>query len=151
MKTTLALILSGIAIALSAFASYRILRPATDYKPLSSYDFSTPAAALTAQSQMLADGNYPALIQEEIRRNSPKAKEKLRTLEIKKEAEWMGTKLLFTSFEEDGIKKFNVAAFEKDANSGLWFSGRFSRYSLPDDAKTLKQTIDAWESDGTLK
>ena len=92
-----------------------------------------------------------ALIQADIRRTRPKAQEKLRTLQIKKEAEWKGAKLLFVSYEEGGIPKFEVAGLEKDASSGLWFPKHFSRYSLPDDAKSLKQAIEAWESDGTLK
>ena len=151
MKTTLALIFSSIAVLASAFATFRVLRTDAAHKPLSAYDFSSPASALSAQSQMLADGNYPALIQADIRRNGPKAQEKIRTLQIKKEAEWKGTKLLFISYEVGGIPKFEVAGMEKDASSGLWFPKHVSRYSLPDEAKSLKQSIEAWESDGTLK
>lgn len=150
MKSTLALTFSVLALIVSAVAGYHSLHPAARHKPLSAYDFSTPAAAVTAQTRILADGNYPALMEKEFRGSTRKAKEKLRTLEIKKEAEWKGTKLVFVSFEEGGVRKFAVEAFEKEADSGLWFPVDFSRRSLPGEALSLEQSIDAWERDGTL-
>ena len=97
------------------------------------------------------EGDFSTLMELQFKQRDRKVKIKLETIEIRKEVEWQGKKLIFYTFEENGIRKYSVSTVEKDAETGFWYPADFNTSSLPDDAKSLKQSIDAWESDGTLK
>jgi hypothetical protein len=72
---------------------------------------------------------------------------------VHKEAEWKGNKVLFVSYEENGIKKYVTEVFSKDAETGFWqppSSLPFSYYvgSENDSLSTMMKT---WTEKGRLE
>jgi hypothetical protein len=47
--------------------------------------------------------------------------ERLKTLKVHRQAAYQGTQILFVSYEQDGVPKHDIEAFERDAKSGFWF------------------------------
>jgi hypothetical protein len=151
MKSTLALIASILALSISCFVWYT--QSTLTEKPLSAYDLKSPVEAIRTQARLIADMNLRAHVELEFlhKGRRQEAEDFLRTLEVRKEAEWKGTKLLFCAYEVKGIKKYDVRGVEKETDSGMWMPSSFGTYSLPDTEKELKEAIIAFEKDGTIK
>jgi hypothetical protein len=117
---------------------------------LAKYDFSTPTAALKSIWTMEANFDIFAMIAYERLTRGKKALEKLKTLEIAREVEHDGKKILFVKykdyneFEGKEQERKDVITMYKDADSGLWvrrFSGSFEvRKTNP----TLADEMDKW-------
>jgi hypothetical protein len=112
---------------------------------LSNYDFSSPEQAL--RSSLAIEINHDIRAQLEFDRLvlGKKRAEKLKTLKIHRESEYQGKKLLFVSFEQNGIPRKDVEAFDKDADTGIWTGPMFMRASEIQDAD-LREAVDKWEN-----
>jgi hypothetical protein len=139
----LALVLALVALAVAVFRS-----PLG--AGLSKYDFTTPRNALKSQWEMQANRDIRASLDLDNVRDGPQLREKIRTFEVKKEAEWKGTTILFVSYERKGVKKYEVVGFEKDASSGYWLRSYFSRFDLGKDKPDLARDITSWETKGEM-
>jgi len=124
-------------------------------KGMKSYDFTTPKASYLSQLKMVSDRDIRAQLEFESMLADKTLREKISTLEIRREMEDKGGKLLFASYEREGIKKYEVVKFEKDAETGLWRTRgtTFRRIGevQSDSEKKLQQEIEGWEKDGTVK
>src|SRR5262249_9207842 len=119
----LPVILGGSALAVSLLAlALNLFRGNPLGAGLSKYDFSTPRAAMTSQWEMEVNGDIRALIEYGSTVNGPRIREKLKTLDVRKEAEWHGKKILFIRYESDGVKRYETVGMEKDAKSGFWMN-----------------------------
>lgn len=82
----------------------------------------------------------------------PLQKERLKTIEIRKEAEWRGILLLFVTFTEKGIRKYQIQGMEKDARSGKWFPRHVGRDpEMKEQNPRLHKQIENWETKGELR
>jgi predicted Zn finger-like uncharacterized protein len=117
---------------------------------LAKYSFTTPKNALVSHLEIQASKDIRAMMELDNVREGPQVREKIRTLDVKKEAEWKGTTILFVSYERKGVKKYEVVGFEKDASTGYWLRTYFSRYDLEKDNAELGRQIRSWETKGDL-
>jgi hypothetical protein len=117
-------------------------------KPLESYNFSTPSAALKSLLQIRIDQDIRSMLEYSGKPESRKSQELLDTLQIHKELTVQGKKGLFVAYETDGVPTYDVLWFEKDADSGLWYEGYVNIYSM--DNETQKDLIKKWKSTGQL-
>lgn len=139
----LALVASGIALAVA------LLRDPLG-KGLSAYDFTTPVKALRSDDEMKLNTDLRAVMQLQRKIEGKKIREKLDTLEVRRESEFAGKKLLFITFKDGGISRYRVAAYEKDAETGLWMSAYVSKYEVEQADKALSDQMTKWERDGSL-
>lgn len=115
---------------------------------ISKYDFSTPRAALESRMKIEMNNDVRALLELDTRVNGKKQKEQLDTLEVRKEAEYRGKKILFVAYKEDGINKYTVQSFEKDASTGYWLTSYVSAYDVEKDNKELAGQMRKWKDSG---
>ena len=115
-------------------------------KGISGYDFSTPAKAMDSSLAINLNTDIRAMMEMERVKSGKKLKEKRDTLKVHRDAEYQGKKILFISFNENGIEKHEVEGFEKDAESGMWFPAYVSKYSMTD--APLKKSAEDWEKTG---
>ena len=139
-------ILSVVAISISFGACAWV----TFYHPgISNYDFSTPEKSLFSGLEIGANNDFRA--QAELMRVGSfgrEMKEKLKTIKVHREAEWHGKKILFISYEKNGITEYETRAFEKDAETGLWTSAFAHAFVVTDDNKTWAARMTDWENKG---
>jgi hypothetical protein len=45
---------------------------------------------------------------------------------------------------ENGRPKYEVSAFEKHADFGLWFPSSFGEYSIDDNEDPLRKAVEKW-------
>lgn len=150
-------ILSVVAMLVSVGTAYWTYR----YDPLgpglSQYDFTTPKASLISSGQMVLDNNWRAMMELNSHGRQRQLAEMLQTLRVHKEAEWRGHKLLFVSYDENGVPKHSVESFTKNAETGLWQTStiRFEIVSASldgsKDAEPLSEMISLWEDKGRLE
>jgi len=115
---------------------------------ISSYDLSTPKAALRSMWEIQESMDIRAQIELSRLRSGDHGEEKLKTFEVRRMDEFQGKKILFISYEEDGLKKYECVGFEKDAGTGLWFPSHVSAYSVRGDNKDLATMMETWEKKG---
>jgi hypothetical protein len=142
------LVLSSSALFLAlATLLYTVFSPGKfPGKGLSSYDLSTPAAAVKSWTEMEANNDFRASIEYRIQRQGPLLKEKHSTLHIEREADFEGKKLLFVSYEVKGKKKYSIEAFEQDDNAKIWAHSFVSSYDVQKVDERLSGQMKAWES-----
>ena len=87
---------------------------------LDKYDFTTPKGCLLSTIQLELNNDIGTSLALKRLFSQRTLEEKLRTIAIHKEAEWRDKKILFVSYEENGIKKYDTEAFTKDAQTGFW-------------------------------
>lgn len=138
------MIVSAIALALSAGAfAWSVL-----HSPLgagiSKYDFTTPEKALRSTIDMRGSGDIRAHIEMEQLQLGKKNEEKGKTLKVHSESNYQGKKIVFVSFKENGITRNDIATFEKEADSGLWFQTFISTYKMSDPA--VEKAINDWKA-----
>lgn len=133
----LATVLSGVSLGMA------LLRDPLG-SGLEAYDFSSPQAALTSALELEQSDDIRAGIELARLRNNSRADEKLKTTKVHKESTYEGKKLLFISYEENGLSQYDVAAFEKHADTGYWLPSHVSTYSMNDNQ--LKSAIQEWEA-----
>jgi hypothetical protein len=122
-------------------------------KGMAAYDFSTPRAALEANAQMVLNKDIRALVEFSVLMESKQIQEKLKTLEVHRQAEWGGKVILFISYTANGMKRHEVQGFDKDAKTGYWQFTPISPWDegLKADNPRLAELIDSWELKGELK
>jgi hypothetical protein len=144
------LALSGLAAALALVA----LGVALFRDPLGSgmknYNFTTPRAALESSVKIEMNKDLRAMMEFESKVRGSQQKEKLDTLEVRKEAEFRGKKILFITFKADGVSKYRTEGFEKDAKTGLWMSVHVGSYEVEKDDKELGEQMERWTKSGEL-
>ena len=128
-----------IALTTAAWSVYRNPLGAG----ISAYDFTTPPKAIDSSLAITLNADIRAMMDLQ-RLKDRHAKEKRATLKIHRDADYEGKKILFISFKEDGITQRDTEAFEKHADTGLWFPAYVSEYDM-DDA-VLKLAIEAWKN-----
>jgi ribosomal protein S27AE len=117
---------------------------------ISKYDFTTPRAALESRMKMELNQDIRAMMEFQIRVRGKKEKERLATLEVRKEAEYQGKKILFIAFKVDGVNKYDTESFEKDASTGFWIPAYVGAYEVEKDNKELADQMRRWKSSGEL-
>lgn len=117
---------------------------------ISKYDFSTPRAALVSRMKIEANKDIRAMIEFESRVHSKEQKEKIDTLEVRKEADFRGKKILFVAFKAKGVNKYSIEGFEKDANTGYWLPSYVGSFEVEKDDKELAEQMRRWEKSGEL-
>ena len=135
-----ALLVGGAALAL-----HFVLPARLPGRSLSSYDFSTPKAALISLDTM-----ERARVEMDAEKDRKALDEKLRTLEVRKESEASGKKILFVVYEREGIKRYETVGFEKDADTGMWQRRFVSADTVERDSPALAESMRRWESKGEL-
>lgn len=150
-KIQLPVILSAIAVIVSVGNSvwtlaHDPLRPLG--RGIGAYDFSTPEAAITSQSQIVVNRDLRAWFDIALLRSlDPDARrlatEQIKTLKVHKRSTYQGKKILFVSYDKNGIKEYDIQSFEKDADTGKWFPAYVSTYKMDD--KRLENAIKEWK------
>ena len=149
MMSKLPLIFSILALSVALYGTVRT-PPASDRfgSGLAAYNLNSPTNALSSQLEMTLNRDFLALWEfSMVKENTmAKIKEQKDTIEIHRESNYQGKKLLFISYIQNGLDKKEVVAFEQPDDDPRWFLSRFSRYSMKDGA--LKNAVDDWEKDG---
>jgi hypothetical protein len=106
------------------------------------------------------NADIQALVEIQVAANAENRKEKQKTLKVHKEADWVGKKVLFISFDEkikDGTykgkktkKQHQAEVFEKDAATGYWLPirGPVNDADVELDDPELAMHIRSWRSSG---
>jgi hypothetical protein len=79
-------------------------------KGIKAYDFSTPRAALESEAQIMINQDVRAIMQKDEFLTSKTAKERLKSIEIRREEEWRGKVILFIASTENGIKRHYIGS-----------------------------------------
>jgi hypothetical protein len=153
-SNALSLLLSCFALGLALFAVGRSLL----HNPLgagaSRYDFSNPRAALVSEIKVKLNKDLLAMVELGLMEERPQLKEKLKTLEVRKEIERDGMRYLFVSFNEKGVKRYQALPFKRSAQTGHWQLNLFRTFSNRiggDPAQTkFDEQVRAWETQGRL-
>ncbi len=140
----LSVILSCCALFLSLLAVALVFLRDPLGSGVNAYDFTTPEAALASHLRMESHPDIRAEIELAQLRHGKTAEEKRRTIKVHKESSHGGKKLLFVSFEENGISTYDIEAFEKDADTGWWFPAHFSTYDIDDSS--LEAAVKEWQA-----
>jgi hypothetical protein len=143
----------GLA-ALALFLSIAAVCIVTVRDPLGSgiskYDCSSPQAALVSEMRIQLNQDMRAVLELRERAIGTKLKEKIQTFEVRKDVEFGGKKLLFVTFKEDGISKYETKAVEKDASTGSWLPSYVSEYTVEKTNEALAAEMRRWETTGQL-
>jgi hypothetical protein len=118
---------------------------------LRGYDLSTPKGTLRAELEMALNMDVRAAIELEYRRNAARSKEKLKTLEVRKQADWKGTTILFVTYLRKGLRQHEVVGYEKNAEAGIWAPKFVSSYDVRSDNRELAEAMDLWVCKGEIK
>jgi hypothetical protein len=144
------LALSGLAVLVAIAALVVALVRDPLGSGLANYDFSTPKAALISQMKIALNKDIRALLELQSQIKSKKLKEAIDTVEVRKEAEFQGKKILFVAFKEDGVNKYKTGAFEKHAETGFWQPTYVSAFTVEKENKELAAQMRRWEEAGEL-
>ena len=136
----LAVSLAALSIAAAALGWSVLANPLGS--GLNSYDMSSPETAIVSLLEMKAGGDYRAML--ELEQVGDDTQEKIATLKIHKRSEYAGKIVLFISYEDNGISTYEISAFERQAESGIWMPTYLSAYSIDDD--DLSDAVMAWEA-----
>ena len=148
----LPLVLSIVAIVISLSSCMWMVFSNPAGKACKRYNFSTPKASLFSLAEMGA--NNDVLAQRELMNlsDSLEMKERLKTLKVNKEAEWKGKKILFISYDRNGLTRYDTSIFEKDDKTGFWLPARRSRISdIRDDDRELAKAMQEWQENSDKK
>lgn len=164
-------VLALLVLFLSIFrdpngAIYQFRNPLRSH--LAGYDFSSAADAYKSDLQMQSRADLPAMVELERQLRSYELKEKLETLEIKREADFKRIdkqplegpgaapkthelKLLFVTFKSKGETKHKVESYEKHEGTGLWRPSFIDAYSVEQTDPALAKDMRDWEAQGSKK
>ena len=118
---------------------------------LNRYDFSTPKGCLISVLELGANNDIGSSLALQRLLGQRAVEEKLRTIGVHKEAEWRGEKILFVSYEKNGIKKYATEAFSKDAETGFWQPSYVGIFSMGDEDKALSTMMKTWQEKGRFE
>jgi hypothetical protein len=160
------LLISSVAVVASIIAIAHGYLDDPRGKGLARYDFSTPGTAFFSTEEIL-HSDYFARLGLHHEAEGPAYAEFLKTLEVRKEVDDRGKKVLFISFLRKGVKKYETVTMEKNARSGRWVGGEhvgvtesnavFSTLRARigfglgvDDRSELEKQQDRWRTRGEL-
>jgi hypothetical protein len=183
-RSSLAVILGFLAFAVALAALFVALfrdpfGPVYRFKfsALGGYDFSTPGDAYRSNLRMEDSLDFRALVEYRRRIDEPEQKEKMNTLEIKREATVKLPKkkpdrfpigsgsassdaqkgptrdvaLLFITYKKDGEDRYEVAGMEKNEKSGFWKSVYVTAFDVRDADPKLAKDMEDWDAKGKKK
>ncbi len=110
---------------------------------LRKYNFSTPRDSIVSQSRMLSDMDFRAMMELGKIMNGKRDEEKIRTLDIRKEVDYAGKKIIFYAYEFKGKKQHGVDFFEKDNDTGYWLPDR-SDFRWREDLRKDRPEVEEW-------
>lgn len=139
--------IAAILISSSACAWVTFYNPLG--KGISKYDFSTPKKSLMSQCEIMAHNDIRAQFELPNRPIARLYKEFLKNLKVHREAEWQGKKILFITFEMNGIEDYETEAFEKDAETGFWMNASATADAVERDDKRLAVMMREWKERGS--
>jgi hypothetical protein len=119
--------------------------------PLEQYDFSSPTAAMKSQWRMAGTFDYLAMREAVQKAGKEELEEKLSTLQVKKEVEWHGNRILFVTYKSDGTSIYSTPAFTKHANTGYWVGKPVLPFEVEKDNKALAKEMERWRDSGSLE
>jgi predicted Zn finger-like uncharacterized protein len=140
----------GVALLIALAALLVALFRGPGWGGFSNYDFTTPKAALTSEWEIRLNGDLAALVELHRQIDGPRLKEQLRSLDVRKEATWGKKTILFISFEQDGVKKYDTVGFQKDAKTGLWRHDFVSEFEVERENRPLAEQMRSWRESGKL-
>lgn len=117
---------------------------------VSKYDFSSPRAALESRMKIEMNRDMRAMMELESLFEGKRQKERLDTLEVRKEAEFRDKTLLFIAYKQDGVYKYSIYGFEKDAGTGYWREKYVSDYDVEKENKELAAEMRRFRTSGQL-
>lgn len=109
------------------------------------YDFSTPEKAIISTYEIIALPFGWERLDQELR--EPFFREYLSSLEIRKEVEYRGRRVLFISYSSNGVKMYDSKTMEQHAKTGRWFE---SDRGLEDPPRELLEQQERWRTKGEL-
>jgi hypothetical protein len=146
----------GIAVIALVLAVFHEFNSKAIRGELAGYDLSSPADAYKSRLKMTYDVDVLALAAMERRLRGPEAKERLDTLEIKREEKvemWRSHKdksrreirFLFVTYKQNGVDRYQVVAMEKQPDSGLWREVSVNTADLESDDKAVAKAVEEWD------
>lgn len=140
---------SVLMLPAGAFCADPIALPKDAKEALAKYDFSTPQAALKSTWKMEAEFDIVAMLAYERITRGPKAKLRLDSLEVTKEVDYEGKKILFVKYKDssdDGkvTERKDVITMAKDGDSGLFVRRYVGSYEISQKNKELAEEMDKW-------
>lgn len=151
MKNLLSILLSSTALTCALLALAVTLLYDPTQPNLKAYNLTTPEDALKSNLEMNANADFTSLLYLQGIEHGRRAAESLQSLRIHKTVEYQGQKVLFISYQENGLPKFDTPAFEKDAESGLWIpqgTATLSYFKKDEDLTPLEASIKSWRAQG---
>lgn len=136
-------ILSLVAATVSIGAAWWTISHDPLGKGIDAYSFTTPRKTLCSQLDMVLNQDFRAMQEIDFLRSGSTPQEMRDTLKVHKESNYQGKKLLFISYERNGLPHYDVESFEKDADTGLWFPAYVSTYNMDDEA--LENAVTHWK------
>jgi hypothetical protein len=136
--------LSAAALLISAAVAAKVFLTDPLGAGLGAYDFTTPKAALTSELQVSVARDVRAQLDLAQLKSGKAEQEKLNTVKIERESDYQGKKILFISYQENGLPKYGISAFEKHTDTGYWLPVYISSYSISDSA--LEKAVNDWEA-----
>ena len=141
----------GISILALVLAIVALFVDPTN-RGLAAYDFDTPHDALVSEARMQENRDARAMMELDQLQSGRDPEAIAETLEIERERNFQGKKILFVTWEEDGVTKHAVRAVEKDAETGYWIPTLVPRDAELDQAdRQLAQNVRDWEQEGKLR
>lgn len=144
----LSLTLSLIAVALAAVSLGLFLSAHPPGSSLRHYDFTTPHNAALSRLRIALEQDDRAAQELFHLLGSDELREKLSTFQIHEEAVYGDHRVLFISYDEKGVRKYEIDSYKKDARSGFWLPSYLNVYKM-DDAE-LRAHIESWEESGVF-
>lgn len=135
-------IISVVALLVSLGVAWRTFTHDPLGSGIDAYNFTTAKDALLSQLDMSINRDMRANFELMWVKAENAVKEKRESVRVHSESEYQGKKLLFVSFQENGVPKNAVEAFEKDAQTGFWFPTYVSTYGMDDPS--LEKAIKEW-------
>lgn len=117
---------------------------------LDSYDFSTPKAAMESRLKIRLNHDIRAQFELEKKLEGKRRQEELDTLEVKKQAEFRGRKILFVTYKQEDVSKYEVQSYEKHADSGFWVRSHVNEFEVEKEDKELAAQMRSWRKSGEL-
>lgn len=141
---TLPLILSSVAVILAVTAIIIAFLRDSGGSGLDAYDFSTPEDSIFSVKQIILDKNWQALMELQAAKGAQleNIKEQASTLKVHKESSYKDKKILFVTYDKNGITEYNIETFEKDSE-GRWLPSYVYVNDIED--ATLKKAISEWK------
>jgi hypothetical protein len=115
------LVLSILALVIALAAGAYVVYRDPPWGRLSRYDFRTAEKAYLSHLRIEATGDIQAMIELQRKAVRKQMREKLDTVQVQRNEEFRGKRILFIEYQQDGSRRREIAYFEPDADrSNEW-------------------------------